>query len=237
MIINRGGTQADLVEIFSSLQGEGLLVGAKQVFIRFAGCNLDCAFCDTPKEAVIKGISVDEVLEKVKYLEKVSGEHHSVSLTGGEPLLHVSFLQKLLPALKREGFKIYLETNGTLYRELRQVIKYIDIIAMDFKLPSSAAMAPLWRSHKEFLKIALKKRVFIKTVVTDKTQLADIIEARDTIAKFDKDMLLILQPATPVRTRDRIVPTNRINNYRNISAERLANVRVIPQMHRMMGIR
>ena len=60
---------------------------------------------------------------------------------------------------------------------------------------------------------------------------------RDMIAKFDKDMLLVLQPATSIRTRDKIVPANRINNYRNISAERLANVRVIPQMHKIMEIR
>ena len=237
MIAKKGIVQTDLVEIFSSVQGEGLLVGAKQIFIRFAGCNLACNFCDTPKEAVIKGISVDEVLEKVKYLEKARGQHHSVSLTGGEPLLHTSFLRKLLPGLKREGFKIYLETNGTLYRELKQVIRYTDIIAMDFKLPSSTAMAPLWRSHKEFLKIALRKNVFIKAVVTDKTQIVDIIEARNIIAKFDKDVLLVLQPATPVRTRDKVVPASRLNDYRNISAERLANVRVIPQMHRIMGIR
>ncbi|MDD5680463.1 MAG: 7-carboxy-7-deazaguanine synthase QueE [Candidatus Omnitrophica bacterium] len=228
---------ADLVEIFSSIQGEGLLVGAKQIFIRFAGCNLGCIFCDTPKDARITGISVDEILKKVKYVDRIYGEHHSVSLTGGEPLLHVSFLKKLLPVLKDEGFKIYLETNGTLYRELKQVIKHIDIIAMDFKLPSSAAMAPLWRSHREFLKIALKRNVFIKAVVTDKTQLADIIEARNLIAKFNKDMILILQPATPIGNRDKVVSANRLNNYRNISAERLVNVRVIPQMHKMMGIK
>lgn len=241
MIKNRKSTssskkQADLVAIFSSIQGEGLLVGAKQIFIRFAGCNLDCVFCDTPKDAQIKSISVEEVLEKVKYLDRIHGEHHSISLTGGEPLLYVSFLKKLLPKLKNDGFKIYLETNGTLHRELKQVIKYIDIIAMDFKLPSSATAAPLWRFHKEFLKIALKKNVFIKAVVTNKTHLADIIEARNVIAKFDKDIILILQPATPITNRDKAVPVNRLNNYRSISAERLANVRVIPQMHKLMGI-
>ena len=108
---------------------------------------------------------------------------------------------------------------------------------MDFNLPSSAVVAPLWRHHGEFLKIALRKKVFIKAVITDKTQLADIIEARNMIAKFDKNMLLVLQPATLVRNRDKAVPVNRISNYRNISAERLANVRVIPQMHKIMGIK
>ncbi len=233
----RKSQKADLIEIFSSIQGEGLLVGAKQIFIRFAGCNLRCDFCDTPKGAVIKGASAKKVLEKVKELDRARGEHHSVSLTGGEPLLYVAFLKELLPKLKRAGFKTYLETNGTLYKELKGVIKYIDFIAMDFKLPSSAAMAPLWRLHREFLKIARKKKVFVKAVVTKKTQLADVIEASRIIEKIDREIIFILQPATPVRTRDTEVPKEKLREYRHISAERLTNVRVIPQMHKIMGIK
>src|SRR3989338_1905203 len=189
MKVKRKSQKADLIEIFSSMQGEGLLVGAKQIFIRFAGCNLTCDFCDTQKDAVIFDASAKKVLEKVKYLDRAYGEHHSVSLTGGEPLLYVSFLKKILPALKRAGFKTYLETNGTLYKELSEIIKYIDFIAMDFKLPSSAAMAPLWRAHREFLKIARETSVFVKAVVTKKTQLADVIEANRIIEKIDRNII------------------------------------------------
>ncbi len=237
MIVNRKKAETDLIEIFSSLQGEGLFVGVKQIFIRFAGCNLNCAFCDTPKKAEMKGINADEVLEKVRRLDKIRGAHHSVSLTGGEPLLSAAFLKELLPKLKAAGFKIYLETNGTLYREIGKVIKHIDIIAMDFKLPSSAAVAPLWKAHREFLNIARKKKVFVKAVVTNKTQAADVMEARDIIAKIDRNILFVLQPAAPVSGRDAVVSKKRLNDYCHISAERLANVRVIPQMHKIMGIR
>ena len=95
--------KADIIEIFSSYQGEGLFIGAKQIFIRFAGCNLSCCFCDTPKDAAMKDMSVSQVMEKVKDLEKNHGLHHSISLTGGEPLLHVEFLEHLLPMLKNEN--------------------------------------------------------------------------------------------------------------------------------------
>ncbi|MBU4376927.1 MAG: 7-carboxy-7-deazaguanine synthase QueE [Candidatus Omnitrophica bacterium] len=233
----RNKLKADLIEIFSSIQGEGLFVGYKQIFVRLAGCNLRCVFCDTKTEAKIKGVSPNDVLRKVKYLDRAHGEHHAVSLTGGEPLLHTAFLKELLPKLKRAGFKIYLETNGTLYKELKQLIKYIDFVAMDFKLPSSTAMAPLWRLHKEFLKIASKKKVFVKAVVTNKTHLADVLEAGRIIEKISKDIIFILQPATPVSTRDKEVSHRKLSEYRHISAERLTNVRVIPQMHKIMGIR
>lgn len=229
--------RADLVEIFSSIQGEGLFIGYKQIFVRFAGCNLNCVFCDTPKDAKIKEADPKEVIKKVKYLDRICGGHHSVSLTGGEPLLAAAFLKEILPELKRAGFKIYLETNGTLRRELRQVIKYIDIIAMDFKLPSSAAMTPLWRAHKEFLETAKVKRVFVKAVVTNKTHLADVLEASRIIEKIDRDIVFILQPATPVCARDREAPRSKLSECRHISEERLANVRVIPQMHKIMGIK
>ena len=73
--------RADLIEVFSSYQGEGLFLGAKQIFIRFADCNLNCTFCDTPKDAVKKDLSVDEVLEEVMRIEAASGTHHSFSIT------------------------------------------------------------------------------------------------------------------------------------------------------------
>lgn len=236
--------KADLVEIFSSFQGEGLFVGAKQIFIRFAGCNLKCSFCDTPKEAVIRGVTVEEVLGKVKKLEKIFGSHHSVSLTGGEPLLHAVFLERLLPRLKEQNFKTYLETNGTLSEELKRIIEYIDIIAMDIKLPSSTVMSPLWKSHIEFLKIATNKEIFVKAVVTNDTLEKDIMKARDIVERFDKHIPFVIQPATPSGQNIRQdvlqvgfkVEKSRLSSYCDISKERLKDVRVIPQVHKFIGV-
>lgn len=232
-----GEPKADLVEIFSSFQGEGLFVGAKQIFIRFAGCNLNCSFCDTQKDAVIKDAAVDEVLKEVMELEKTEGRHHAVSLTGGEPLLHVDFLEFLLPKLKEKNFKTYLETNGTLSEELRRVIDYVDIVSMDIKLPSAANMSPLWEKHIEFLKIAREKDVFVKVVVTDDTLEGDIIEARNIVGKFNHNMPFILQPASMDEKGTFKIATKRLLSYLNLSEERLRNVRVIPQVHKFMSIK
>ncbi len=229
--------KTDLIEIFSSMQGEGLFLGVKQIFVRFAGCNLTCSFCDTPKKAVMKEMSAEEVLKKVKDLERTKGEHHSVSLTGGEPLLYADFLKEFLPKLKRSGFKIYLETNGTLPEELEKIIKYVDVVAMDFKLPSSTAMPALWEEHAKFLRIARKKNVFVKAVVTDDTSEVDILKTMGLIKKVDRRILLVLQPVTTKQGGISPVAGNRISGYLRLAGRDLENVRIIPQMHKVMGIR
>lgn len=230
-------TKADLIEIFSSIQGEGLFLGAKQIFVRFAGCNLACSFCDTPKKAVIKGLDAEEILKKIKELEREKGGHHSVSLTGGEPLLYAGFLKDFLPKLRRAGFRIYLETNGALPEELEKVIKYVDVVAMDFKLPSSAAAPALWKEHAEFLKIARKKKVFVKIVVTDNTSKVDILKAIGLIKKADRSILLVLQPVTMKQGGISPAARDRILGYLGLAGRDLEDVRIIPQMHKVMGIK
>ena len=93
---------AKIAEIFDSIQGEGSYIGYRQLFIRFCGCNLLCDYCDTEfKNGDL--YSVETLLNEVKKynLEAI----HSVSLTGGEPLIHYEFLKEFLPELKKLGVK------------------------------------------------------------------------------------------------------------------------------------
>ena len=91
-------------EIFASIQGEGPYVGYKQLFIRFCNCNLKCNYCDTEfsSNSDFEEYCPNELAEKVNEFKDV----HSVSLTGGEPLLSVDFLKEFLPLVNK---KIYLE--------------------------------------------------------------------------------------------------------------------------------
>jgi organic radical activating enzyme len=228
---------ADLVEIFSSFQGEGIFIGAKQIFIRFAECNLNCSFCDTPKGVLMKGMTIGQVLKEAKELERVFGLHHSVSLTGGEPLLHADFLECILPELKKEDYKIYLETNGTLIEKLKRVVDCIDIVAMDIKLPSSTKMPPFWERHLEFMKVAAKKNLFIKVVITDDTSQDDIMKAGDLIESIDSNIPLVLQPASVDEDGSFTVPKKRLLGYLELCKQRLKDVRIIPQVHKLMGIK
>ena len=231
--------KAKILEIFSSMQGEGLFVGAKQIFVRFAQCNMTCAYCDTNLSRASKDITVKGLVNSITALDKKKGAHHSVSLTGGEPLLHAEFLEALLPELKDLGFKIYLETNGTLPDKLASIIDFVDIIAMDIKLPSATGMKPLWREHKKFLECAVKngKKVFVKMVVASGTDRNELAVAAKLIENVDREIPVCVQPVTPAPESTRFVSVKKMRECRSYLEGTLKYVRVVPQMHKLLNIR
>jgi organic radical activating enzyme len=107
-----------LVEIFESLQGEGRNTGRPCVFVRFAGCNLKCPWCDTSVSRRFS-LSLADLVSEVK-----SFKARSVVLTGGEPSL-VEEMPELVAALKKEGFWIAVETNGTSSPDWFQFVDYV----------------------------------------------------------------------------------------------------------------
>lgn len=229
---------AEITEIFSSIQGEGIFAGVKQIFVRFKACNLACNFCDEPRDSAGKIYTPESLMDEIKLLTKKKGLHHSVSLTGGEPLCYADFLSSFLPLLSKAGKKSYLETNGTLPGELARVIGFIDIIAMDFKLPSSTGERAFWNEHLEFLKIASKKKVFVKAIVTPETTAEDIRQAVFVIKKLNRRVPFILQPAAPVKRSDREVDNKTLLEFMEIGIDNdLEQIRVLPQVHKMMRIK
>src|SRR5689334_1325727 len=113
-----------VLEVFSSLQGEGTHVGERQIFVRFGGCNLCCDYCDEPGSIPLSaGEPWDEarLKEKIEGLERVR-PHKSISWTGGEPLLHADFLRGMMAWAREKGLQNYLETNGTLPAALKKVV-------------------------------------------------------------------------------------------------------------------
>jgi organic radical activating enzyme len=102
-----------LAEIFYSVQGEGTWTGTPAVFVRLAGCNLSCAFCDT--DYSLKFIaSVDEVVARVR---AEGGDCPMVILTGGEPLAQAG-TPALIEALRADGRRVHIESNGTMPTDL-----------------------------------------------------------------------------------------------------------------------
>ncbi len=102
-----------LSEIFYSIQGEGLWTGTPAVFVRLAGCNLACDFCDTDYSTKFFA-GVDEIVEKVR---EASGDCPMVVLTGGEPLAQAE-APALIEALRRDGRRVHVESNGTIFTDL-----------------------------------------------------------------------------------------------------------------------
>ena len=230
--------KAKIQEVFSSIQGEGIFVGAKQVFVRFRECNLQCAYCDEARGAPADILTPLELLGRVKLLDESNGPHHSVTLTGGEPLLYTEFLKVFLKILKKKKLKSYLETNGTLPYELMQIIDLVDIVAMDFKLPSSTLLKPFWKEHVEFLKVASKKKVFVKVLVTQNTEYSDIKKMVEIVKKIGGDIPLVLQPATALSLRAPMLDKERLLKFLEIGLKKgLDNIRIIPQVHKVLGLR
>ncbi len=215
--------KAHIVEIFNSIQGEGLFVGEMQTFVRFSGCNLNCAFCDTNhKKEISKEMTAEELANTLK--EK---EARTVSLTGGEPLLHSDFIKELT---KKYSANYYLETNGTLWKKLEDVLDCVNTVAMDIKLKSATGEENRFEDNQKFADIAASAKNFFIKIVFDKNITNEEIESCIKIASKN-NTTVILQPKMPM-DKD-FVPDTIFSKF----YAKYENIRLIPQTHKFLNIR
>lgn len=125
-----------VVEKFVSINGEGRLSGQLAVFIRFAGCNLDCSYCDT-QWANEESVKYELMSEKEIYEYIKSTKVRNVTLTGGEPLLQNNIIQLLNVLSTDDNLSVEIETNGSVSLNEFINIKNSPSFTMDYKLPSS----------------------------------------------------------------------------------------------------
>jgi len=242
--------QANIFEVFSGVQGEGIHVGRRQLFVRFSGCNLACLYCDSPQarqpvpfaqieqepggrtfKQMENPFDPSTIADWIAHLD-ADGRHHSVSLTGGEPLLAADFIAELGPLCG--GRKLYLETNGTLPRELEKVIDVVHTVAMDIKLASSAGHATDLSVSREFLAVAARREVFVKVVVSDRTQADAVVDAALVAASVSRDIPLVIQAVTPTGGVAPPKPLE-ILALQMSALQILDDVRIIPQTHKLTG--
>lgn len=248
-------TVAQVVEVFSGIQCEGPLAGARQVFVRLAGCNLDCDYCDTPgahgwgRPAEIEleagsmrfrhtpnplapGAVADEALRLAREVPV-----HSVSWTGGEPLWHVEFLKAAIPPLREAGLGQFLETNGTLPDELAEVIDLVNYVSADVKLPALARGVTDLAKCERFLTVAREagKDGCAKLVFAESTTRSEIEKAARLAARTG--FPLVLQPVTKVEGGPEPPSPGRILAAHAEACAVHPDVRVIPQMQKLLGLR
>ena len=222
----------NLIEIFQSIQGEGYYIGVKQLFIRFSGCNLNCYYCDTPKTSrfcrdhingrVLKNPVAKEYVQRIIDSSKV----HSVCFTGGEPLLQA----ESIAALKKTR-PFYLESNMSLPEEAKKV-KFVDYVAGDLKIRESGN-----RNYEELLEKTFrcfrilrntrKRRTFCKIVLPKEFDDEEIVNSAMEINKFVFGF--VLQPVFGVEIEKILMLQDRLMDF--------ADVRVIPQVHKYLGVR
>ena len=253
---------AHLVEMFSSVQGEGVHVGASTLFVRFGECDLRCRWCDTPhswvrtKTARIESergtgefgevanpVPVTQLVAAAEALELPS--HRFVSFTGGEPLLQPEPLVELARAFRERGPRIHLETHGLHADALAAVLPVVDVVSMDWKLASDVRRADDRKSgpvddfhsaHAEFLRCALgAPEVMVKVVVTPATTDEEIDAMQHCILGVSPEVMVIVQPATPCGGVKVAATAQRVLELSARLERSLPHVRLIPQTHRSYG--
>jgi 7-carboxy-7-deazaguanine synthase len=251
---------ANLIEIFSAIQGEGVNVGTRQIFIRFGGCDLRCHYCDSQhtwqKQPTCEIEQTPGVRDFQTYANPIDSPqllawvaqqhqphlHDSISITGGEPLLHAPFLAQFLPQVRAlTHLPIYLETGGHRPQQLIQVLPYLDLVGMDIKLPSVSGETH-WEQHQEFLRScrAAGVEVFVKTIVSQTTDPNELRQAAQLIAEIDDRTIVFLQPMTalaaPHTDLNLTAPLpEQVLTWQALMKEYLPHIRVIPQTHKMIG--
>ncbi len=251
----------NLSEIYSSIQGEGLLVGVRQIFVRLCGCDLRCVWCDTPDsltkteyceyEDKVSSRQIKKIKNPIKLNDFITiftalkpAFHHSVSFTGGEPLLQSRALLEIITQIKNKfSIPVYLETGGHRPENLLEIIHLLDYVSMDFKLPSSSKTNPLWDDHEKFLSICIEsdklKNVWVKVVITDETNLDEIIKAINIVqslnSKYSKKPIeIIIQPVTE-ENGVKSLTQEALLNISLILLEHYQYIRVLPQVHKLVG--
>lgn len=228
-------------------------MGERHLFVRFCGCHRDCIFCDTNTERtetvlveknpgsgifeqVPNPLTVEQVMELVR---EVDGKKNNrrVSLTGGAPLLQAHYLRELLPHLCGDDHSIYLETAGDLPLQLKTIIEWVDIVAMDVKLSSVTQEANAFPAHWQFLKTCrdFDVDVFTKLVLSAGTHDGELMEAIKGIKKAGgRETLVVIQPMTKAVKTDAVPSGEQLLRWQDKALGVLPNVRVIPQTHKMM---
>lgn len=224
--------RANLIEIFKSIQGEGYYIGVKQLFIRFSGCNLSCYYCDTPKISKVCSDHVNSTTlpnpVSTSYVQELidSSHVHSICFTGGEPMLQAEFIAGL-----KKTKPFYLESNMSLPEKAKK-LKFVDFVAGDLKVKESGI-----QNYSEFLENSVncfkilkntrRRKTFCKIVLPEKFDEEEVINA--SIQIKDYVFGFVLQPVFGSKLE-------KILKLQDSMME-LADTRVIPQVHKYLGVR
>lgn len=243
-------TELRLIELFSSIQGEGVLIGRRQLFVRLADCNLNCAYCDTPFRAastwraeVYPGAGVFAELanpvapalltERVRACQQFAPLHHSLALTGGEPLLQAVALTTWLPEVAAI-LPVFLETNGTLPEALCAILPWLRWVSMDIKLASSSGAPTPWQTHAQFMAAAGSALCQIKMVIDAHTPDDEVVGAANLVAEVSPEVPLVLQPRTQAG-RPSVTGARLLTLQAAAAAVHPATL-VIPQLHPFLAV-
>lgn len=234
-----------LSEIFTSVEGEGVLFGTKTMFVRLAGCPLKCHWCDTtyaiPMDSGVD-LSVEEVKDRIS--QELVPNTYKVNFTGGEPLAqHRAVIELARFVKEKKGVRTYLESACYDSARFAEVLPYMDIVKVEFKLKDARAVAggdrnyaTLVKNELECLRMAAEagKKPYVKVVVTNSSDLKEFTDLVRKIFAVTRDIAgFIIQPSSKV---DEPV-LERLFAFYDAVYPYYDQVRVVPQLHKVIGVR
>lgn len=235
-----------IIEIFSSIQGEGMWVGKPQVFVRFHGCKLKCQYCDTPlTHHKITESRIETIRHSNKFIKhSLEYDAHdlneviqrfeipSIAITGGEPLEQFAFIKEWLSSLNGQ-YTVLLETNGVEVEAMKEVLPLVHIISIDLKIPSATGEGSYWKEHRHFLETVRDRSHYAKVVYDEKITHDELENINQLMTAFE-ELNLIFQPVSPLRQRNM---DQCLETFYQFSKQFSDRVRLIPQMHKMISVR
>lgn len=237
--------RARISEIFTSIEGEGIFVGKKTLFIRFSGCHLKCKWCDT-KYALPLDSGTEYQIDEIEglILRELQPFTYKVNFTGGEPLLQTDAVIELADFIKKQtNLKTYIESSCFDSELFSKVLPFIDICKIEFKTADSKVVENkdydnLLLNEIKCLELAVEnnKTTYIKIVVTNSTDLDSFKNLVYNISKKIKpsDILsFIIQPSHGIDQPS----VDKLLNIYDIVQPIFPEVRIIPQLHKEIGAR
>ncbi len=247
------GCAANISELFVSWQGEGSRVGEKHLFVRFAGCNIRCNYCDTPESLVpVDQARVDfpdgrrrrldnplapaALAALVEEFCRLDPTIAMIAITGGEPLVQHEAIAEWLGCF-RPPRPCLLETNAVLPAALAGVIEYVAVISADIKLPSAGGERPMWDEHRRFLEACSGSEVYVKMPVDRGTEVTEVRRAARLVRETAGEVDLFVQPICDPADDSWLIETGQLECLVDAAAAELPGARMLPQVHKLMGLR
>ena len=232
-----------LFEVFTSVEGEGILYGTKTLFVRLAGCPFTCFYCDT-LDALPLDSGTEYTLEQAFGLidENLQDKTYKVNFTGGEPLLQHEAVAELAKHIQSMKIPTYLESSCFDSNKFNHVLPFIDFVKIEFKTPDSEFVDS--KHYPNLMENALgclrssvssKKKTYIKIVVSSKTKSEPFKKLLQNIFKIiTRDDLsgFIIQPTYGIAEPS----LQSLLEFYDLVHPYYNEVRIVPQLQKLIGV-